>query len=174
MNDESFLLFDSFIIIIHIIFFPIYLFSLFIDESKLNEQSLKHLGINEDTNIMCDSKSTTTSSPSSSTRSSPSVRSTNNNGGQQSPQSMIITKDHEITDQMSMSLIEIHPYESITEFIRSFVSINPSDKIWVCICFHIIFKKKTFNFDGRKKQKTKKGMHTHAAIFFIIIPLFFD
>ncbi|KAH9530015.1 Xaa-Pro aminopeptidase 1, variant 2 [Dermatophagoides farinae] len=104
---------------------------LFIDESKLNEQSLKHLGINEDTNIMCDSKSTTTSSPSSSTRSSPSVRSTNNNGGQQSPQSMIITKDHEITDQMSMSLIEIHPYESITEFIRSFVSINPSDKIWI-------------------------------------------
>lgn len=142
-------------------FSPIYLFSLFIDESKLNEQSLKHLGINEDTNIMCDSKSTTTSSPSSSTRSSPSVRSANNNGGQQSPQSMIITKEHEITDQMSMSLIEIHPYESIAEFIRSFVSINPSDKIWVCICFHIIFKKKHLILVvGKIKNKKKACIHT--------------
>nr|XP_027194443.1 xaa-Pro aminopeptidase 1-like [Dermatophagoides pteronyssinus] len=105
---------------------------LFIDESKLNENSLKHLGINDDDdNNQNNLKSPSTST--SSTRSSPSVRSTNNNNVQQSPQSMIIEKENESTDDpmSSMFVIEIHPYESINEFIRSFVSLNPRDKIWI-------------------------------------------
>ncbi|XP_075676380.1 uncharacterized protein LOC113789149 [Dermatophagoides pteronyssinus] len=111
---------------------------LFIDESKLNENSLKHLGINDDDDNNNQNNLKSPSTSTSSTRSSPSVRSTNNNNvqqqqQQQSPQSMIIEKENESTDDpmSSMFVIEIHPYESINEFIRSFVSLNPRDKIWI-------------------------------------------
>ena len=108
------------------------------------------MGINDDDvdNNQNNLKSPSTST--SSTRSSPSVRSTNNNNvqkqQQQSPQSMIIEKENESTDDpmSSMFVIEIHPYESINEFIRSFVSLNPRDKIWVCnLRFYFSISKKT-------------------------------
>lgn len=104
------------------------------------------MGINDDDDNNNQNNLKSPSTSTSSTRSSPSVRSTNNNNVQQSPQSMIIEKENESTNDpmSSMFVIEIHPYESINEFIRSFVSLNPRDKIWVCnLRFYFSISKKT-------------------------------
>lgn len=97
---------------------------LFIDETKLTNQALKHLGLS-DTHQQAEAMDLKSSNGSSSTRSTPSAASPN--GPPMSPNTDCI--EQQVTN--SSSEIEIQPYESIIDFIKTHVQLNPNDKIWI-------------------------------------------